>query len=292
MGEGGGGRGAQGPVAAKVEEDGDAVPPPPPPRGGAGSSASWAGCRHAGAGLVETAAQYWATLMVFLQHTVWRRDTYLVCCANLASTLFYVYFEPSGEALVANLNLSFVSFIIIMPVTALITHAFTRREFSYQSISRLKSYLAFHYSAHAQLSSQGAPGPVADTGAAPGQHLAEVRQVMTEMVRTMRAFLSAKSLNETPDHTRTAFVSKRFERRRAALKPAQKRQNEAIHLGFQRCEREAAGGGPDRALTSHTRSLHLATERLKQRGLSSTEASRVHQSGAPGRGRSGTAAGR
>ena len=65
-------------------------------------------------------------------------DTYFVCCANLASTLFYVYFEPSGEALVANLNLSFVSFIIIMPVTALITHAFTRREFSYQSISRLK----------------------------------------------------------------------------------------------------------------------------------------------------------
>ena len=107
-----------------------------------------------------------------------------------------------------------------------------------------------------------------------------------------KAFLSAESLNETPDHTRTAFVSKRFERRRAALKPAQKRQIEAIHLGFQRCEREAAGGGPDRTLTSHTRSLHLATERLKQRGLSSTEASRVHQSGAPGRGRSGTAAGR
>ena len=80
-----------------------------------------------------------------------------------------------------------------------------------------------------------------------------------------KAFLSAESLNETPDHTRTAFVSKRFERRRAALKPAQKRQIEGIHLGFQR--------------------LHLATERLKQRGLSSTEASRVHQSGAPGRGR-------
>ena len=145
MGEGGGGRGGQGPVAAgdDKEEDGDAAPagqssaaaaPPPPPRGGS----SWAGCRHAGAGLFETAAQYWATLMVFMQHTVFRWDTYFVCCANLASTLFYVYFEPSGEALVANLNLSFVSFIIIMPVTALITHAFTRREFSYQSISRLK----------------------------------------------------------------------------------------------------------------------------------------------------------
>ena len=51
---------------------------------------------------------------------------------------------------------------------------------------RNKKYLAFHYCAHRDMSSQGAPGPVADTGAAPGQHLAEVRQVMTEMVRTMR----------------------------------------------------------------------------------------------------------
>ena len=41
---------------------------------------------------------------------------------------------------------------------------------------------------------------------------------LAAMVRTMRAFLSAESLNETPDHTRTAFVSKRFERRRAALR--------------------------------------------------------------------------
>ena len=58
-----------------------------------------------------------------------------------------------------------------------------RRE---EGLTKAKKYLAFHYCAHRDMSSQGAPGPVADTGAAPGQHLAEVRQVMTEMVRTMR----------------------------------------------------------------------------------------------------------
>jgi hypothetical protein len=231
---------------------------------------------------------YWTSLRVAVAHLI-TFETIVVSAVSAGSVVFFSLVEPqSSEPLVANISLTFISFIIVFPITANIGYAFVRREQALQAVASIKSYVISIYFAHRDWAFDPAKGkkctysarnilnvtlttttttdkhdePTGETtsndewdthgGAASEQHVDEVRHVMIKMVRAMRDYL-ALPLASRSRH----FYTWSGRRTREIVCPV---QHSCLQDFYEQIQR-----------------LSLAVERMKEAGLPGNEAARINQ---------------
>jgi len=91
---------------------------------------------------------YWTSLRVAIAHLI-TYETLIVSVVSAGGVVFYSLVKPqTEEPLVANISLTFMSFLIVFPITANIGYAFVRREKALQTIAAIKTYVMHIYVAH------------------------------------------------------------------------------------------------------------------------------------------------
>ena len=233
---------------------------------------------------------YFTSLRVTVAHLI-TFETVFVSLISAGSVLFYSFTVFHGDLLVARISLTFLSTIIIFPITANIGYAFGRREKALQALAAIKVYVMHIYVAHrdwafdaagkkcaysgrnilnvtlsatlldeeegkeeSQQTKNGKDGGGWDVvgGVVSQQHTNEVRFVMIKLIRAMRDFLALPLANRSR-HLYTASGR----RTRSIVRPVQHACLQDFYEQLQR--------------------LTLAVERMKEAGLPGNEAARINQ---------------
>ncbi|KAJ8908280.1 hypothetical protein NDN08_008371 [Rhodosorus marinus] len=182
----------------------------------------------------------WQLLLTF--------DLLFYCCLITTTTLYCYYY---GTA--TNLGWTFISFIVVFPITWNISEAYKRRESALVGLARFKSLALNIYFAHrdwACPNSCKTDENILDVEES--SHQERVRQVLNQLSGYLGDYLLVPCTN----NTRHLFTS-RGSRERERLRPLSREYRIRILKNLNR--------------------LSLAVEVLKARGLPATEASRVNQ---------------
>mmetsp|Transcript_43289 Transcript_43289/g.169450 ORF Transcript_43289/g.169450 Transcript_43289/m.169450 type:complete len:327 (-) Transcript_43289:2128-3108(-) len=196
----------------------------------------------------ETAlADYHAHGLVVV-HLLLTFDLLFYSCLITTTTLYSYYYGTS-----TNLGWTFISFIVVFPITWNISEAYKRRESALVGLARFKSLALNIYFAHRDWACANSCKTDENALAVEeSPHPERVRQVLNQLSGYLGDFLLVPCTN----NTRHLFTS-RGSRERERLRPLSREYRIRILKNLNR--------------------LSLAVEVLKARGLPATEASRVNQ---------------